>query len=279
MQKIIIGCSLLIGASSFAISVEEATTLFQERTNSKEGVSKALAAADMVKELAKSATSQEEKALLKLQESEYVYFIGNRVSGKDKILDTFERGYEAADFAIKNLNGTKKSEALYWYAANQGRWGETKGVLASLGRWSSEMKPALEAAIALDKTVHSYGPLRIIGKANLKVPGESDKEGLKFLNEAFDKTLKTIEVDGEEVTLSEQVNNTVFLLWALKKKNSNTDKFCEVYDAAQKVFEAGDEAMKALDENSLPETQKEFEDFFSGKGDFEGISDYKDENC
>lgn len=66
---------------------------------------------------------------------------------------------------------------------------------------------------------------------------------------------------------------------ALKKKNSNTDKFCEVYDAAQKVFEAGDEAMKALDENSLPETQKEFEDFFSGKGDFEGISDYKDENC
>lgn len=279
MQKIIIGCSLLLGASSFAVSVEEATALFSQRTNSKEGVSKALAAADMVKELAKTASSTEEKALLKLKESEYVYFIGNRVDGKDKILDTFERGYDAADFAIKNLTGSKKSEALYWYAANQGRWGETKGVLASLGRWSSEMKPALEQAISLDKTVHSYGPLRVAGKAFLKVPGESDKVGLKYLNEAFDNTLRTIEIDGEEVTLSEQVNNTVFLLWALKKKNENTDKFCEIYDAAEKVFNAGEEAMKALDENSVPETQKELKDFFDGKGDFDGISDYKDENC
>lgn len=279
MKKIVIGCSLLLTGSVFANSIEEANTLFQERTNSKEGVAKAIAAADMVRDLAKNAASVEEKALLKLKETEFVYFIGNRVEGKDKVLETFERGYEAADFAAKNLKASQKSEALYWYAANQGRWGETKGVLASLGRWKSEMKPALEEAMSLDKTVHSYGPSRIAGKAFLKVPGESDKDGMKFLNEAYDKTLKTIEVDGEEVTISEQVNNTVFLLWALKKKDTDTDKFCEIYEAAQKIYDAGTEAIKALDENSVPETEKELKDFFDGKGDFEGISDYKDENC
>lgn len=279
MKQILVGLSLLATSQSFAISIEEATTLFAERTNSKDGVAKAIQAADMVRDLAKTAQTSEEKALLKLKEAEYIYFIGNRVDGKDKILDTFERGYDAADFAAKNLQGTLKAEALYWYAANQGRWGETKGVLASLGRWKNEMKPALEDAFKLDKSVHFYGPLRIAGKAFLKVPGESDKDGLKYLTEAFDKTVKTIEVDGEEVSLSAQVNNTVFLLWALKKKNENTDKFCEIYEAAEKVYEAGEEAYKALDELSVPETEKELKDFFEGKGDFEGISDYKDENC
>lgn len=280
MKKLILG--MLIASTVSANTVEEAKSLFAARTNSDEGVETALKAADMFKALAVNEASAVEKAKLKIKESEAIYFVGNRVSGKDKILSMFERGYEAADFAAKNLNGTDKAEALYWFTANQGRWGETNGVLASLSRWKGEMKPALEKVIAMGEkgqSVQHYGALRIYGKAQLKVPFASKKKGLAKLKKAYDKTIIDLDVDGEEFEFSSQVNNALFYMWGLAKQDKSTDAFCEIFENAEILFDGGTEAYEAYDATQVPETEKELTDFFDGKGEYELAIDYADENC
>jgi hypothetical protein len=280
MKKLMLG--MLLASTVSANTIEEATSLFASRANNEAGLQNAIKAADMFKSLAASAATTEEKAMLKMKESEAIYFVGNRVSGKNNILAQFQRGYEAADFAAKNLKGSEKAEALYWYTANQGRWGETNGVLSSLSRWKGEMKPALDKVIAMGEeaqSVQHYGALRIYGKAQLKVPFASKKKGLAKLEKAYNSTLKTMEVDGEEIEISGQVNNVVFFLWGLAKEDKKTDTFCEIFEAAEILFDGGTEAFEAYDATQVPETEKELTDFFEGKGEYETAIDYADENC
>lgn len=280
MKKLILG--MLIASTVSANTIEEANALFASRTNSPAGVENATKAADMFKALAANTTSAVDKAMLKIKESEAIYFVGNRVSGKNNILSKFERGYKAADFAAKNLNGVAKAEALYWYTANQGRWGETNGVLSSLSRWKGEMKPALEKVMAMGEkgqSVQHYGALRIYGKAQLKVPFASKKKGLAKLKKAYDKTVTTIEVDGEEIEFSSQVNNALFYLWGLAKEKKSTETFCDIFEKAEILFDGGIEAYESYDATQVPETEKELTDFFDGKGEYETAIDYADENC
>lgn len=275
---------MLLASTVSANTVEQAAELFASRSNDAAGVENAAKAADIYKTLAENASSKEEKARMKIKESEAIYFVGNRVGGKDNILSKFKRGYVAADFAAKTLAGAEKATALYWYAANQGRWGETNGVLSSLSRWNGEMKPALEKVVGMGQeaqAVEHFGPLRIFGKALLKVPSLSSKpkkQGLEYLKTAYYGTTTTLEVDGEEIEISSQVNNVIFYIWGLGKRKK-TDEFCELYDNAQILFDAGEEALMEYDPKSFPETQKEFTDFFEGKGEWEDSVNYYDENC
>ena len=271
----------LLSAPVFAESVSEAQALFDSRTNDAAGIAVATQAANMYASLAAKASSTAEKAQLKLKEAEAFYFLGNRVDGKKNILATFEKGYEAAKFAADNLTGSDKAEALYWYAANQGRWGETKGVLASLSRWRGEMKPALIEGMGIDETVQDYGLLRTRGKAYLKVPGESKDKGYNWIKKAYESTLVDVTVDGETFQTSTQVNNTLFFLFAITKRGYDVEEtgFCRIYDNSELLFDGGEEAYKTISPKYWTDFEKELNDLFDAKGDFEDVVDYYDENC
>ncbi len=285
-MKKLITLLALISAPVMAQTVQEANALFDARTNDEAGIEKARQAADIYKSLANEAASVATKAELKLKEAEAVYFLGNRVEGKDTILKTFERGYEAARFAADNLSGSDKAEALYWYAANQGRWGETRGILSALSRWRKEMKPALNEGISIDETVNDYGLFRTSGKAFLKVPGESKEEGYERIRTAYEQTLETVEIDGEEFETSRQPNNTLFLLYAVAKRNMDVDEteFCDIYDTTEILNDAGKDAFLQLQNapgsrSHWTDFEKELDDLFEARGDFEDVVDYYDENC
>ncbi len=275
-----------ITVPAMAETVQQADALFSARTNGDDGITKARKAADIYADLAEKANTITEKAELKMKETEAVYFLGNRVEGKKNILATFERGYKAARFAAENLAGAQKAEALYWYAANQGRWGETKGILSALSRWRKEMKPALEEGIKLAEDVQDYGLFRTSGKAFLKVPGEDRAAGYERILKAYTNTLTTVEVDGEEIETSRQPNNTLFLLFAITKRNMDVEEtnFCEIYDNTEMINDAGKDAFMMLQQTEgarshWTDFEKEFDDLFNARGDFEDVVNYYDENC
>ncbi|OIQ20835.1 MAG: hypothetical protein BM556_02510 [Bacteriovorax sp. MedPE-SWde] len=274
MKKLILG--MLIASTVSANTIEEAQALFSQRSNTAAGIQAAQASGDMYRTLAEQANSDAAKAELKVLEAEAIYFVSNRLKNKDSILASFERVYKAADFAQSKLEGTEKANALYWYAAAQGRWGETKGILSSLSRWKNEMKPALLAAEKLDISVQQYGIARVIGKAYLKVPGEEKSEGMKYVREAYENTLTTVTIDGKTMETSKQVNNTLFYLFGavklkLKGKNGvDLKKVCTAFNTAKAIYAAGSEAMKQIDEAGVADVEQEMTAFFKASS-----KDYK----
>lgn len=80
-------------------------------------------------------------------------------------------------------------EALYYYGANLGQWGKLNG-LEALKRWP-ELAQTMKDVIALGfKSIHEYGPLRILGfgNYNTKKFGGSLIEAEKFLSAAVKAT-------------------------------------------------------------------------------------------
>ncbi|EQC49877.1 hypothetical protein M899_2605 [Bacteriovorax sp. BSW11_IV] len=282
MRSLIAILSLTFAVVANANTLEEAQTLFANRG---ENVANAKKAADIYATLAAKASGVE-KANLLLGEAEAIYYVGIKADAKKEKLSLHERGYEAAQKAenlLKASAATKTEIAIsnYWFAANIGKWGEAKGVLASLGKWYSDMKPALEEIKDLDDTIQDYGVYRILGMGYLKVPGESNNEGLNYLVKAYTNTIRTVEVDGEELELSYHVNNVVFLLEGMvkEKKLKLADlEFCKIYDDISFLWEAAQEdesILETYNSKLVPESKVEFTNFFAEKDNKE----YFDKNC
>jgi hypothetical protein len=266
---------VLVSSTAFGATIDDANNLWAARG---EDFNNAAKAADIYASLAKTATSETEKNEMLFKETEAVYFVGGRISGKTNKLNTYARSYTVANKLIATVTDKAElSTALYWYAAAMGKWGETKGIFSSLGRWKKEMKPALERAFTLDKTVKNWGINRVYGKAIMKVPGTfgGDKnEGFRLIKEAFDNTSKTMEIDGEEVVLSGQITNNIFLLEGAMILDE-TDTFCEIFEAAELLNDNLEDVSSEFNPDSMPETKFELEKFFNNDDNV----DYYDENC
>lgn len=280
MKNLFTILSLAFTLSANANTVEEARALFAKRG---ESVSNAQQAADIYSKLASTATGTE-KANLLLGEAEAIYYVGIKASSKNSKLALHERGYGVAEYAnsllkANNASNTELAISLYWYAANIGKWGEAKGILSSLKQWKQNMKPALLSLKDLDDSVQDYGVYRILGLGYIKVPGESNSDGLEFLAKAYSETLKTMNVDGEEIEISYHVNNTVFLLEGLRKTKkievAGID-YCDVYESAEILWEAAqedDSVLEAYNPKLVPETKVEFTNFFAEKDNTEYFED------
>lgn len=260
MVRWILTLTLLFNFSAFASTADEAARLFALRGEDPQN---ALAAADIYRNLANNTRDPLAQAELKLREAESIYYVGYKtpMTPKEPRLAQFERGYNAADIAVTTYEArgmnTQAAQALYWYGTNLGKWGETNGVLASLRRWP-ELKAKSLRIRELDPTVYDYGANRILGKAFLSIPFESNTQGLAYLQEAYDNTLISL-YDGAMVLSRNPVNNS-YLLEAYVDRN-RADKFCDLYEAFDDFLFEGEELWREVAPDLIPETYIEQDKF------------------
>jgi len=85
---------------------------------------------------------------------------------RDQILALFERGIKYADMAI--AKDSENALAYFWKAANEGRWGQVKGILESLEK-ANQAKDLLYTAISYDPMYP--GGYYVLGQLYDQVPG------------------------------------------------------------------------------------------------------------
>lgn len=124
------------------------------------------------------------EALWKL--SRIQYYIGSHTDDKKAQQDIFAEGVEWAEKAI--LAGPEKPDGYYWSAINNGSYGESKGVLKSLGL-VKPIKEAMNKVVEIESAYQEGGAHRILGRLFFKVPGFAggDKDlSLDYLLKAKD---------------------------------------------------------------------------------------------
>ncbi len=95
------------------------------------------------------------------------YFWGNHAP-ENQQLDLFQKGMDASKKAIELQ--PNQAAGYFWLGANEGRFGETKGLLKSM--WMrKEVRANFEKANQLDPSYDGGGPLRGLGRWDYKVPG------------------------------------------------------------------------------------------------------------
>jgi tetratricopeptide (TPR) repeat protein len=161
-------------------------------------------------EEAVARSANDAATLTKLSRAYYFLADGHlRKQGTDAApyLDAFEKGTAAgeralaagnAEFARRVVGGEKVEEAIkvvgpeslpamYWYAANLGKWSRAKGFAATLGN-KDRVKGVMTRALELDPAFFHGGPHRYFGAFYAVAPsfagGDLDKS-----KEHFEKSL------------------------------------------------------------------------------------------
>ena len=176
-------CLLGLMLSAFSQPVEEvmtnADTLFLDLKDMETAVKIKL----MYEQVAEVAADKYE-VFWKL--SRIQYYIGSHTDDKKAQQDIFAEGVEWADKAIQA--GPEKPDGHYWSGINNGSYGESKGVLKSLGL-VKPIKEAMNKVVEIDSSYLEGGAHRILGRLYFKVPGFAggDKDlSLDYLLKAKD---------------------------------------------------------------------------------------------
>src|SRR3989339_333019 len=268
---------LLFSFSTLAISIEEAQTLYNQRG---ENINNARQAAEIFSQLASSEREVFLRAELLTLFAQAIYYYGDQLpeAQKEEKLAIFERGYSAAESAANLLAlspgvpgkieyKTALARAYYFFCSNLGKWGEVKGVLNSLGKWPT-LKEHLNYILNLDETVLDYGANRILGRAYMKIPYESNKKGLELLRTAYEKTLVKV----GDVTLSRNSTTIIFFLESLRKENEKKT-FCSVYSSFSSLSE-NESLWSEYNAERLPETKNDIQEFLEN----EFLAEYFNDN-
>ena len=96
------------------------------------------------------------------------YFIGGHTEGKKEKQALFAQGVYYGKKAI--AAEPEKPDGHYWLAVNNGKYGETKGVMKSLSL-VKPIKKSLIKVIELDRTYEDGGADRVLGRVFFKLPG------------------------------------------------------------------------------------------------------------
>ncbi|MCO4793734.1 MAG: hypothetical protein KC493_08485 [Bacteriovoracaceae bacterium] len=254
MKNLLVIAAMTMSFNVLANDVETAQNLFANRG---ENVANAQEAADIYGALAAAATENGVKADLYYRQSEATYYVGTIASDDDDKEDIHEAGYKQAEKAIALVDGTDDmdeeetlAKAQFFYGANLGKYGEAKGIIASLSR-VPELKKAMQVIIDLGlEDVEQYGANRILGRLYFKLPGFAGgdkKKSEKLLAAAVENTLN------DEGTVSVHGLNNLYYAEVLKK-NKKKAQACKIL----KAFSAQDGT--TLLDTRIPETTKEIEE-------------------
>jgi len=100
--------------------------------------------------------------------SRILYYIGEHTEKKKDKKAIFAQGVYYAERAIELE--PEKPDGHYWHGVNNGKYGETRGVLKSLFL-VKPIKKAMNKVIEIDRSYEEGGPDRVLGRVYFKLPG------------------------------------------------------------------------------------------------------------
>jgi len=118
--------------------------------------------------------------------SRLLYYIGENTEQKKKRINIFSQAVYYAEKAVQ-LN-PEKPDGYYWRGVNNGKLGESKGVLKSLSL-VKPIKSDMNKVIELVPEYEEGGAYRVLGRVYFKLPGfagGSNKESLKLLQKSIE---------------------------------------------------------------------------------------------
>jgi len=289
MKKFITLALVLAATYSNAQTIQDANDLYALRG---EDANNAKLAADMYGKVAAAETDPSMKGKALSLQGLSLYFYGVRQSSSTAKEATHKLAFGKADEAImylskeggrfgdtplSNTAEAKKllAEAHYVSAINMGKWGEARGILASLGQWS-DMKKHLEAVNKNDETVYDYGSYRTWGRAQMKLPfthGGSKKKALVKLEKAYKATFS------EDYETSVNPTTTRFYLDLLVDNKVKGARFCDAYIMFTELNDYDDVDLEDLNAELVPEFRFELKQLAEGKDQETDINGWAKSNC
>jgi tetratricopeptide (TPR) repeat protein len=100
--------------------------------------------------------------------SRILYYIGEHTQDKGEKKAIFSRGVYYGQKATEAE--PEKPDGYYWHGVNNGKYGETRGVLKSLSL-VKPIKNAMNKVIELDRSYEEGGADRVLGRVYFKLPG------------------------------------------------------------------------------------------------------------
>jgi tetratricopeptide (TPR) repeat protein len=97
-----------------------------------------------------------------------LYYIGEHKEKKKDRQNTFAQGVYHAEKAM--ALEPEQPDGYYWRGVNNGKYGETRGVLKSLSL-VKPIKADMNKVIELNRAYEDGGPDRVLGRVYLKLPG------------------------------------------------------------------------------------------------------------
>ena len=216
----VVFCLLGLALFSFAQSAEELVSQADEMFQTL---------ADM--ETAEAILANYEKALetaadkydIHWRMARVYYHIGNHTADKKEQQEIFTLGIQHAESAI--ALEPEKPDGHYWLAVNNGKFGEAKGVLKSLGL-VKPIKESLNKVIELDRAYEQGGADRVLGRVYFKVPGIAG--GDKDLS--LEHLLKSIEYGPDDPITLLYLGETYLALNKIEEARAALDKVLAMED-------------------------------------------------
>ena len=180
-------------------------------------------AKDILSKYEMAAETIENKYDVNWKMSRIFYYIGNHTADKKEQQEIFSQAIALAEKAIALEPG--KPDGHYWLAVNNGKFGESKGVMKSLGL-VKPIKESLNTVIKLDRSYEEGGADRVLGRVFFKVPGIAggDKdESLKHL-------LKSIEYGPNDPVTLLYLGETYLALKEIDKARKALDTVANMED-------------------------------------------------
>ena len=165
---------MVLNLNIFADSVEIAEELHSKRG---EDVENARKAAEIYKNLATTEEDKEAKAELLLRYLGSLYYVGTQLTVKKEKLKLFKGGAALTETIATLVTESETPDeellswALYWRGVYLSRFGQTKGVLKSLGL-APDIKSSMKRIIEMGyEDISYYGAHRVLGRVLHKIPG------------------------------------------------------------------------------------------------------------
>jgi len=118
--------------------------------------------------------------------SRLLYYIGEHTEEKKEKKNIFSQAVYYAEKAIQL--GPEKPDGYYWRGVNNGKYGESRGVLKSLFL-VKPIKNDMNKVIELNPGYEDGGAYRVLGRVYFKLPGfagGSNEESLKLLQKSIE---------------------------------------------------------------------------------------------
>lgn len=172
-----------LSLAAFGQSVEE---LIQEADALYETMQDMETATAALKLYRKALAAAEDKYEAFWKIARMMYYVGEHQEKKKDRKNTFAQAVYHCDKAVEL--GPDKPDGYYWRAVNNGKYGETRGVLKSLSL-VKPIKRDLNKVIELDRGYEDGGPDRVMGRVYFKLPGFAGGDKDKSL-EHLEKSLE-----------------------------------------------------------------------------------------